>query len=411
MKVYLMIENSAGDILVNKENFTLPSIDLPKFHYAYCECLVKAVKKDLQMDVFVRHCFSYNDREAVYLARVLSPIDKEYVYLNIEKVKDNPISERELAKDVPKWADYDWYEDLTVYLNLNFEDYSITQIKVSSLSSVMKIAAGETYYFKVIPEFFQNELTIIKHLSTRYPQNVQSLYNYDLKNSCFITKDIGLPLLAECQDKEIWMRVLKDYAKMQIGEMDQVKGLLAKGITDRRMPKLIEHIDFISQRIKNVVRDEECSLTTNEIALWFSLERELKNECVKLDNTIPDTIEHGDLYLANIAFGKERVIFFDFTDICVTHPFLSLATFFAECDFKDEEIREIELAYLSCFSDYLAIDELKRVLVRAKAVGEIHLAYTYLSLYENLPKEQRWEVSKSFPSCIRHVLKKFNRRS
>ena len=37
---------------------------------------------------------------------------------------------------------------------------------------------------------------------------------------------------------------------------------------------------------------------------------------------IPDTLSHGDLHPGNVAYDGREVRLFDWTDGCVTHPFL-----------------------------------------------------------------------------------------
>jgi hypothetical protein len=87
---------------------------------------------------------------------------------------------------------------------------------------------------------------------------------------------------------------------------------------------------------------------------WLSPEEEaglraavprIQTRCAELAGyAVPPSIVHGDLHLSNVARGPKGHLFFDWTDACVAHPFLDLATIrrgTAFVDSTDEaELRE-----------------------------------------------------------------------
>jgi aminoglycoside phosphotransferase (APT) family kinase protein len=63
------------------------------------------------------------------------------------------------------------------------------------------------------------------------------------------------------------------------------------------------------------------------------------------------SLVHGDLHLGNVAKGPGGPLIFDWTDACVAHPFLDLATIrrgTGEVDVAEAELRaRLRAAYLA----------------------------------------------------------------
>ncbi|MBI1880332.1 MAG: phosphotransferase [Chloroflexi bacterium] len=51
----------------------------------------------------------------------------------------------------------------------------------------------------------------------------------------------------------------------------------------------------------------------------------LKARCDQLAGySVPQTLVHGDLHTGNVALVEGKLLFFDWTDACVTHPFFDV---------------------------------------------------------------------------------------
>jgi hypothetical protein len=408
MKYKLIIRDNRNNVLL-KSDKTIPYICKERSHPAYVADLVEEVKSQLGLEIIICYCHSFMD-EAIYVARLLSSSNQEMRF----DIKDNVSSkeQKDLIRnisdtDLHEWAQFNWYNDLTKYLNNIFEDYEIEQVKTSSLSTVIKIKADKNYYLKKVPSFFHHELTITNYLSTAYPQNVPEIIKIDKANSILITEEIALPLLEKSNEIEVWINALNEYAKMQLKEICNVNDLISLGIPDRRLERLLTQIDIITNHIAIVATNKEYSLTKSEIEEWNILVPKMRRSIISQKGLMPETIEHGDFYLANIASDKEGAVFFDFTDISVTHPFFSLITFLSECEFSEGQKEFLIEAYLSNFSKFYELTKLRKIYEEVSRIGEIHLAYTYLMITKNVHDRFRWEVEKNFPSCIRHVIKAY----
>lgn len=100
---------------------------------------------------------------------------------------------------------------------------------------------------------------------------------------------------------------------------------------------------------------------------------------------------HGDFHPGNVAVRDGRLWFFDWTDVCVAHPFFDLVTFLEFDDEQYEPDRRARLlnAYLSVWAD----DESdKRVLEAwrlARILGALHQAVSYQHIVRTLEPAAR----------------------
>ncbi|MFW6029157.1 MAG: hypothetical protein ACOCRO_02765, partial [Halanaerobiales bacterium] len=286
-------------------------------------------------------------------------------------------------------------------------------IKNNAISAVYKIISdNNNYYVKVLPTIFSSELNIIKYLSSKYPKNIPEVYLINSQENILITKEINGNMLYEFDELNVWKKCLTTYAKIQLSESNQKDKLLELGFKDRTMNSLREQLEIISKNISSIEIDKEYRLTEDEIQFFKDNIDKFKELTYKLElSAIPSTIEHGDFYVANIAIEDEKCVIFDWSDGCITHPFLSMIPFFSECKFSPENKEKLLAHYLRQFSDFGTMDELLIEYSFVKVVGEMHLAWTYYIITTSLTKDLQWEVERSFLSCIRGIIQYFKKEN
>jgi Phosphotransferase enzyme family len=120
-------------------------------------------------------------------------------------------------------------------------------------------------------------------------------------------------------------------------------------------------------------------------AAWLS--------CAELAGyAVPPSLGHGDLHLSNVARGPAGYLFFDWTDACVAHPFLDLATIRRGTAFTDAteeaELRErLRQAYLPAWASFEPPGRLARAFELAAPLGALHQAVSYRSLATRPPMD------------------------
>jgi aminoglycoside phosphotransferase (APT) family kinase protein len=100
---------------------------------------------------------------------------------------------------------------------------------------------------------------------------------------------------------------------------------------------------------------------------------------------IPPSIDHGDLHSNNIHVRDEGMVFFDWGDATVTHPFFSTAVFWnALEELVDSEsewpkmVQQFKPYYLTAWSKYAAREELARM---SEISDQLACVYRALSWY------------------------------
>jgi aminoglycoside phosphotransferase (APT) family kinase protein len=123
---------------------------------------------------------------------------------------------------------------------------------------------------------------------------------------------------------------------------------------------------------------------------------------------IPASLVHGDLHLANVTEGPRGPLIYDWTDACVAHPFLDLATIrrgTGEVDVAEEELRaRLRVAYLPAWSSFEAPERLAGAWELAIPVGALHQAISYRSLVASLQPPIDLHVAESSAWWLRQVL-------
>ena len=117
---------------------------------------------------------------------------------------------------------------------------------------------------------------------------------------------------------------------------------------------------------------------------------------------VPDALVHGDLHLSNVAGDENGYVFFDWTDACLTHPFLDmLVVLFTE----DAELRRsLGDAYLGVWADVAPADELLELWALAEPLASLNQAISYRSIIANVERGVAPEFDTMVPFFLRKAL-------
>jgi hypothetical protein len=175
----------------------------------------------------------------------------------------------------------------------------------------------------------------------------------------------------------------------------QVDRLLRAGCHDRRLERLAAQAEAWLPRVEADGRlpaiDRSTWLSEREAAALAAAVPRLRAACEELaGHAVPPSVVHGDLHLANVARGPRGYRFFDYwTDACVAHPFLDLATIrrgtgFAGEDVEAELRRRVRDAYLPAWARFEPPGRLARAWELALPLGALHQAVGYRSIVAGL---------------------------
>jgi aminoglycoside phosphotransferase (APT) family kinase protein len=128
--------------------------------------------------------------------------------------------------------------------------------------------------------------------------------------------------------------------------------------------------------------------------------------CRKLSGyAVPDALIHGDLHGGNVAGIRGeagQMIYFDWTDSAVSHPFFDmLLIYIAKDTAEQEKMRDV---YLAHWLDFEPIERLLEVWRLAEALAAVYHAISYRYILEGLEVWGKNELDWGLPYWLRKIL-------
>ena len=292
----------------------------------------------------------------------------------------------------PPWARAGWATDARDWIQretarLGHVLVGIEQVKHWSISSVLRVrTSGPTMYFKVparLPLFVEEGI-VTARLAERFPGYVPA--------PLAIEPERGWLLLPEFDELFPWTApletradALRRFAGLQRRSAAEIDELLADGCLDRRL-------EVLEAQIHPLLHDPVATarFTADETIELRRLEPALEQLCRRLDALGPPaTLVHGDLHMLNVARLNGELVYFDWTDACISHPFLDLISLQWE---PDETSRAVLLnAYLEGWDGAAEPELLQEAVELAAVVRPLHHAVSYRTIVAGLEESAQGE--------------------
>jgi Phosphotransferase enzyme family len=307
------------------------------------------------------------------------------------------------AERVP-WALPGWLEEVRAWLEPEVERLGhslvgIEQRKQWSISSVLRVRTdGPDLYFKVSARLplFVDEGPVTAMLAERFPGYVPEPLAVEPERGWF--------LLAEFQELVGWRppldvrcEVLARFAGLQRRTAEQTADLIAAGCLDRRL-------DVLERQLEPLLADPGAlaRLQPEEVDALHLQAPRFREACRRLaDIGLPPTLVHGDLHVGNVARQDGELVYFDWTDACIAHPFIDLLSLQWE---KDEADREALLdAYLGVWDGVVPPERLREAASLAAIVIPLHHAVSYRTIVRGLEPVAKSELDATH-SFLREAL-------
>src|SRR5690606_20494943 len=107
-------------------------------------------------------------------------------------------------------------------------------------------------------------------------------------------------------------------------------------------------------------------------------------------------------HLGNVAHRDGRLLFFDWTDAAVGHPFLDMVSIFDE---KDETLRaQLRDEYLVQWQEYSSLESLRHAWHLAERLSALYQAVTFQYILGNVDEVTRSRIRNVIPSYVRWAL-------
>lgn len=321
------------------------------------------------------------------------------------------------------WQDPDWRKQVTDWIHVETERQGIhimgeiEQPHMYAWSTVLHIPTdqGKLFFKATAPETIY-EAALTQSLARWYPDCMPEFVAVEAGKGWMLMRDGGEQLRASIRPtKDIapWKPVIARYAELQIGLAAHITEMLSLRLPDHRLSVLPAHFAELLRDEESLMIDQEKGLTSAE---WEQVKEKASRAeqlCAELTSYgIPESLNHGDFHDGNVLVKNGRITFFDWGDGDVTHPFVSLRTFFVSIEialdledyFFTPEMAELLDLYLEPFQKFALKEELIKAYQLSKPVASMVKALawhmTISRMGEDLRKEYAWIV----PELMREFL-------
>ena len=323
--------------------------------------------------------------------------------------RDRTLVERHLsdrpAPERPPWARRGWFPEAAAWIVDTLARHGrsirgpVEQISSWCISSILRVETdGGRVYFKATARspLFADEGTVTRGIAELFPGNVPRPIAVDPERRWMLLDDFG-PVVGWQADVETRVEVLSTFGRMQLEAASRQDELFALGLLDRRPAWLAAEIASLLES------PDALGLEAGEVDDLGTLIPRFVEACDRLaDGAVPDSLVHGDLHLSNVARDGGHYVFFDWTDACLTHPFLDLLVVLFE---EDPELRDTLLdAYLGVWAEFASEAELVDLWRFAEPLASLNQAVSYRSILGSVERGTAPELEPWTAHWLRRAL-------
>lgn len=276
----------------------------------------------------------------------------------------------------------------------------ITQIKNWFLSCILCAPTTQgKVYFKASNSspLMVNEAQITHALARLFPEHLPPPLAIEPAQDWMLLADFGEEIgwQAPVETREA---VLQAFGRLQIATASRIDELLAIGCIDRRLPVLAAQIDSLftdPAMLAYVDTEQQAQLRAAAPAL--------KALCARLDQYhVPATLVHGDMHMSNVAVRQGGYLFFDWSDACITCPFLDMISILHEPDPQlQNRLRD---SYLALWTAYEPMARLLEMWTLAYPLCALHQAVSYQAIIRNTEDACKYEMDWAMPFWFGKIL-------
>lgn len=276
----------------------------------------------------------------------------------------------------------------------------IRLVKNWLLSCLLSVPTAQgTIYFKAThgSSLMVNEAAMSRSLAAHYPYAVPMPLAVHPEISWMLLEDFGKEVGWDAP-VSVRMDALRSFARLQRASATDVETLLALGCIDRGLERLAEQIDplvYDDEMLAYLAPDQQQKLHAGA--------DRLKAMCAELASYhVPPTLVHGDLHMSNVARPAEDYLFFDWSDACITHPFLDMIDILHE---RDPALQtQLRDGYLAEWTAYESPERLLAMWQLAYPLCALHQAVSYRAILQNTEQRCKAELAGAMPFWFGQIL-------
>ncbi len=322
------------------------------------------------------------------------------------------------------WTQSGWQESVQAWIDQELTSQGIRIegpleiLHMRTWSAFASVPTSEGVVFFKAPSLDNAfEAALTHKLIQLRPDCMVRLLAVDLERGWTLSADSGVTLrsfIRSVDDLPQWDHVLPFYAEFQIDLAQHLPDLLLTGAPDRRLGHFPHLYRELLVDTENLRVDNPPGLSSEEHRQLLKLQSDVKDMCLQLGSYgLPETICHEEVHDANVILDGERVIFTDWADSCIGHPFLTMLVTIRSASFRSSieedapEMLHLRDIYLEPWFSFGTPTELSEAFDIAYRLAMINRSLSYHLSMARLPEEYKIE-NDAIPGWLQDFLKTFD---
>jgi hypothetical protein len=306
---------------------------------------------------------------------------------------DRYLAELAAPPERPPWAQPGWLDGVRAWVEgeaarLGHRVVALEQVKHWSISSVLRVVTdGPELYFKVAARLplFGDEAVVTARLAERFPGYAPEPLAVEPEQNWLLLRAFPEHFRMRTTPLDTKREFFRRFATLQRRSVELAPQLLADGCLDRRL-------EVLEAQLEPLVHDTEAvaKLDRNERRRLRALLPTFGEACRSLAGFgIPPALVHGDLHYGNLTRIAGNLVYFDWSDACLAHPFIDLHSLQWE---RMQHHAALVDAYLEPWEDVAPRAQLLGAVELARVVIPLHHAVSYATIVGALEPTAKVEL-------------------
>ncbi len=314
----------------------------------------------------------------------------------------------------PDWYRLGWLEEVESWIDARLavsgrrRTGPSSVIKLWGLSVVLRVpcawpnAVEAAVYFKATCDLFRAEPMISQALGLFARDHVPSVLAVDHDRAWMLMDP--LPGADSETPPSLAVTAAEVLATVQLTALSHLNELARAGCPDRGLQPTLDGLRLViddSTELHLLSADERAAVAA--MGPWLTSKIGELYQC-----GLPITVGHGDLNLGNLASDGTRLVLFDWTDACFTHPFLDAAHLAQSRGVADKN--DVLAAFSRPWRDAFPGADVDHALGLAPLVNKAFQAISYEGIARAQEPTARWVMGGGVASVLRDLAEAHHRR-
>jgi aminoglycoside phosphotransferase (APT) family kinase protein len=291
----------------------------------------------------------------------------------------------------PDWFRTTWYDEVEAWVDRVLTDGRrrtgpARARKVWSMSAVVEAPCDSgPVWLKASAAHFQAEPALTRLVSGLAPEHAPRVIATDPERGWLLTENIpGAD--EDAAPTGVGPQTARAAVAIQLRSLEQRAAVDATGVPLRDLGRTAAALDEI---LDDGI--ELGQLTSAELADARAARRDAHALLERLASVgVPDTLVHGDLHTGNVAYDEGSLVLYDWSDACVSHPFLDAVQLGLRL--PDDERAATERAFADAWrTSYPGLDTRLALELAVKANTLFQLV-TFEQIYRAQEAASYWEM-------------------